>query len=97
MPAWTLPPELSIYTVAELRDQWLVQLAEAEADQAAVALNGAAVDQVDAAGVQLLIALANTLARQQRGLSLMAPSAPLINACRALGAALLLPERGASA
>ncbi len=90
MLAWTLPNELSIYTVAEVRSQWLTQLAEPEADQAAVALDGAAVVRVDAAGVQLLIALAKALAQHHRPLHLTAPSAPLIEACQALGAAPLL-------
>lgn len=85
MPAWTLPPELSIYTVADVRRQWLAQLAEA--DRSAVSLDGAAVDQVDTAGVQLLIALSKALACQDRPLHLQAPSTPLIEACRALGAA----------
>jgi len=40
--------------------------------------------------VQLLVSLANTLARDQRMLQLVAPSAPLVRACAALGVPELL-------
>jgi len=40
--------------------------------------------------VQLLLSLSNTLARQQRPLRLVRPSAQLLAACEALGASSLL-------
>ena len=97
MLSWTLPNELSIYTVADVRGQWLAQLAEPDAADVAVALDGAAVDQVDAAGVQLLVALQRALAQHDRALKLNAPSAALVEACRALGVAALLLAPGGHA
>jgi len=93
----SLPGELTIYTAAETRDQWLGWLA----GEAAAALDhppdvlcrvdAAGVDQVDAAGVQLLVALSHALAQQQqRTLQLVDASGPLRNACAALGASALL-------
>lgn len=100
--ALALPAELTIYTVAELRADWRgwlgASLAEAEPEEPLVAEAGA-VDQVDAAGVQLLLSLANTLARQGHALQLRRPSPPLAQACELLGVALQLlgstPEAGA--
>jgi anti-anti-sigma regulatory factor len=91
--ALALPAELTIYTVAELRAAWRgwlgTSLAEADAGEALWA-DADAVDQVDAAGVQLLLALANTLARQGHRLQLHRPSGPLAQACQLLGVAPLL-------
>jgi len=95
-----LPNELTIYTISELHPQCLTWIAtDADADDAndgePAAVNGLwldaqAVQEVDAAGVQLLLSLSNTLARQQRPLRLLRPSAQLLAACRALGASSLL-------
>ena len=99
-----LPNELTIYTISELHPQCLAWIAtDADADSDAddandgepAAVNGLrldarAVQEVDAAGVQLLLSLSNTLARQQRPLRLVRPSAQLLAACEALGASSLL-------
>ena len=99
LPTLSLPAELTIYTAGETRASWLAWLATEQTDAASdgrCTVHAAAVDQVDAAGVQLLVALAHTLARQQRRLQLLDPSAALRGACEALGAAALLDDRAAS-
>jgi anti-anti-sigma regulatory factor len=88
--ALALPAELTIYTVGELRTPWLGWLGEALAsadDDEPLVADAAAVDQVDTAGVQLLLSLANALARQGQRLQLHRPSAPLAEACTLLGLA----------
>ena len=83
----SLPAELTIYTVGELRPQWLAWLADLEVADAPVEarVDGSAVDQVDAAGVQLLVALSRSLSTAQRSLQFVSPSSVLISACEALG------------
>jgi anti-anti-sigma regulatory factor len=85
----TLPAELSIYTVGELKAQCLAWLGEPAAEDAASdgrwPLAAGAVDQIDAAGVQLLVSLAHTLDRQQLSLHLSGASEALTDACKALG------------
>ena len=87
----TLPAELSIYTVGELKAQCLAWLGESPVDSEAGGehwpLDASAVDQIDAAGVQLLVSLSHTLARQEQTLHLLQPSAVLSEACAALGLA----------
>ena len=89
-----LPAELTIYTFAETRSAWLPwltsQLGGQRGDSALV--DAGAVDQVDAAGVQLLASLA--LALTPRHLQLVAPSEPLRSACLTLGLGALLAEAG---
>ena len=82
-----LPAELTIYTVGELRPQWLAWLAGLGATEAPVeaTIDGAAVDQIDAAGVQLLISLSRSLSAAQRSQQFVNPSAVLTGACEALG------------
>ena len=92
-----LPAELTIYTVAELHPRWLAWLT---ADDCAAntepvpndlcRVDAAAVGEVDAAGVQLLLALANALARRHSALRLVDPSPALTKACTALGVSSLL-------
>jgi ABC-type transporter Mla MlaB component len=93
--AFTLPTELTIYTVGELRTQWLTWLSKA--DQATeedasdpCRIDGAAVHDVDAAGVQLLLSLSRALGQSQRALQIVNASQPLDAACGALGVAALL-------
>jgi ABC-type transporter Mla MlaB component len=86
-----LPAELTIYTAAETRTAWLNWLADqpgrtASAD-ALCAVDASGCDEIDAAGAQLLVALAHSLARQQRRLQLQHASTPVRNACRDLGLA----------
>jgi len=88
--ALALPAELTIYTVGELRATWRgwlgATLANADPQETLVA-DADAVDQVDAAGVQLLMALAKALAAQGHRLQVHRPSAPLAQACQLLGVA----------
>ena len=95
----TLPPEVSIYTVTQLRTEWLAGLNGDEPDAAAgnpCRVDAAAVGEIDAAGVQLLVSLGNELARNRRVLQLVNPSAALSGACIALGAASLLDSPSAA-
>ena len=98
LPILSLPAELTIYTASDTRTAWLAWLATEHhdatdnADGSRCTVHAGAVDQVDAAGVQLLVALSHTLARQQRRLQLLDPSAPLRDACKALGASALLAD-----
>jgi ABC-type transporter Mla MlaB component len=82
-----LPAELTIFTVGELHPAWMAWL---DAPGDTLVLDAAGVDEVDAAGVQLLIALQRGLARRERALVLHAPSTPLVTACTHLGASVLL-------
>jgi ABC-type transporter Mla MlaB component len=93
----SLPAELTIYTVSELHPQWLARLNEADRSDAAqdpsddtCRVDAAAVEEVDAAGLQLLLSLSNALARRERALQLVSPSPPLARACAALGVSSLL-------
>ncbi|KPF47867.1 hypothetical protein IP87_21280 [beta proteobacterium AAP121] len=87
-----LPAELTIYTVGELHPQWLSWLAR---NDPAAAVAGDAVDQVDAAGLQLLLALQRALADRGRSLALHDPSSALREACQALGLQAWLAEHSA--
>ena len=95
----TLPAELSIYSVGELKGQWLGWISEAPAEPEAEhwALDASTVSEVDAAGLQLLLALSHTLSQQDQRLVLLHPSAALGEACAAIGLAdwleQHLPER----
>ena len=98
-PHHSLPAELTIYTVGELCQRWLAWLAtvrdDAAADQAheeAFEVDAAAVGEVDAAGVQLLLALSKSLGQEHRVLKLRHASRPLAAACAALGASALLAD-----
>jgi anti-anti-sigma regulatory factor len=87
----TLPDEVTIYTVGELKEQCLAWLGEAPAESDSGAdrwtLDAGAVDQIDAAGVQLLVSLSHTLGRQGQPLRLQQPATVLVEACAALGLA----------
>lgn len=80
-----LPAELTIYTAAELHPRWLQWLDAVTPDAPPLAVQASAVDQVDAAGVQLLLALAHGLTEREQMLRLHAPSSALLQACEALG------------
>jgi len=90
--ALALPQELTIYTVGELHPQWLVWLGQGAAGspaaltaEAPAEVQAAAVEQVDAAGLQLLLSLQRALAERGRSLQIQAPSAVLRGGCEALG------------
>jgi len=83
-----LPAELTIYTVGELHPQWLAWLGQAAAavpNESRAEIQAAAVEQVDAAGLQLLLSLQLALAERGRSLQIQAPSAVLRGGCEALG------------
>jgi anti-anti-sigma regulatory factor len=92
-----LPQELTIYTAAETRDQWL-QWWHVHGTRSGPVLGVAcdAVDSVDAAGLQLLIALRHLVRRHDLVLALRAPSTALVAACQAMGASALLTEQGST-
>jgi anti-anti-sigma regulatory factor len=91
--AKTLPAEISIYCVSELRSQWLVWLDEAN-HEGPCEVDASQVAEVDAAGIQLLLSLAAALLRRDASLQLLQPSAALRAACEALGLQSLLPRGG---
>ncbi|MFN9772268.1 MAG: lipid asymmetry maintenance protein MlaB [Burkholderiales bacterium] len=82
-----LPRELCVPTVAALRTDCLEWLDVGDPD---AAVDASGVDEIDAAGVQLLVSLSRTLAARGRPLRLHAPSGPLRDACRTLGAHALI-------
>lgn len=91
-----LPADLTIYATGEWHGRCLAWLDAATAQDADVVLDGAAVEEIDGAGLQLLVSLANALARHGRQLQLAEPSSVLTRACEALGAGFLLaPELAA--
>ncbi len=96
-----LPPELTIYAVGDLCAQWRAALADpstAAGDDPVCRLDGANVEAVDAAGLQLVVALANQLAARQQSLRIERPSRLLADACTMLGlGALIESKEGAPA
>lgn len=90
----SLPAELTIYAARDWAEQglrWLSQLDAAPPDAPLqVAADG--VEEVDAAGVQLLIALSRSLAARGRRLQLLRPSPALQRALACLGATPLLGD-----
>ncbi len=97
-PTPVLSKELTIYTIGELRPAWLQWLdagapdgATASRNEDAFCVDGAGVEEVDAAGIQLLLSLDRALSQQQgRHVRLLRASAPLVRACTALGVQQLL-------
>jgi anti-anti-sigma regulatory factor len=90
-----LPAEVTIYTASELHPAWVSALPAVQARASAtlsttVTVDASAVDEVDGAGVQLLLALRHELHALGLTLQLAPTSAPLRHACAALGAAALL-------
>jgi anti-anti-sigma regulatory factor len=77
-----LPAELTIYTVGELHPQWLAWLLAAPPD---AGVHGGDVDQLDAAGVQLLLALQRAFTQRGQRFVLHTPSAVLSSGCQAMG------------
>jgi ABC-type transporter Mla MlaB component len=99
LDALALPPELTIYTVGELHPQWCRWLADsAAADPARPrSVHAAALEQLDGAGLQMLLALSHAAAAAGCTLQLHAPSAVLQSACATLGLAGWLAQRTAVA
>lgn len=89
----TLPQDLTVCTAAETRQQWLAWWdAGGQATVGAVQADAAAVDCVDGAGVQLLVALHHWLSHHGLALRLTRPSEPLRAACAATGLSSLLSD-----
>lgn len=83
-----LPAELTIYTVAATREAWLAALAAPDAET--LRADAAGVGEIDAAGLQLLVALRRSLAERGRALHLCDPSESLRAACRRAGLTTVL-------
>jgi phospholipid transport system transporter-binding protein len=94
-----LPAELNIYAVATVRPQFEAwaeppkRKGRSKGAAAALCVDGSAVAEVDGAGVQLLIALANSLRAGGRELRVTDPSGALENALRTLGVGALTAIR----
>jgi anti-anti-sigma regulatory factor len=93
----TLTGAVTIYAVGALRSQFATWIAKLPKGRRGTALNDSplaveahGVDEVDAAGIQLLVSLSKSLAARRRPLQLVNPSSCLLSACDALGAASLL-------
>ncbi|MES3009279.1 MAG: STAS domain-containing protein [Pseudomonadota bacterium] len=92
-----LPRELTIYTASETRTDWLTWLTTLPVD---AIVDGSAVDQVDGAGLQLLVALRRAVLQRGHSWCLQSASATLNQACEVLGVAALLsasPAKGDAA
>ena len=90
-----LPVEITIYVAADLRTAWLAWLTSLDAatDDGADAdlpADGQAVEEVDAAGLQCLLSLSNSLLARGRRLQVHQASDALALGCRRLGLAHLL-------
>lgn len=100
----SLPSELTIYSMGALKAACLEALPKASKSKrtpsreaAAWPVEASAVNEVDASGIQLLLALSASLKARRRSLHLINPSQPLVNACRSLGLASLLGSPGDAA
>jgi anti-anti-sigma regulatory factor len=81
-----LPVELTIYTASATRADWLAWLGSPDLDRkSTIRIDAAPVEDVDGAGVQLFGALLRSLLEQAVAWQVVAPSAALLEACRALG------------
>lgn len=88
-----LPAQLTVYAAAELASRWRTWLAQddrAGGPSAPLTLQAGQVEEVDGAGLQLLIALSNSLAERGRRLELQEPAPVLVRALGQLGAQALL-------
>lgn len=86
MEALSLPVELTIYAVAELRPSWLDWLDRvAAAGEDAAEVRAADVAEVDGAGLQLLLALRRSMHDRRIDLRLREPSPALRTAIGGLG------------
>lgn len=95
----TLTGAVTIYAVDALRSQFAEWIAKLPTGQRGTALHDSplavdahGVDEVDAAGIQLLVSLSKSLAARRRPLQLINSSRLLVGACEALGVASLLLE-----
>jgi anti-anti-sigma regulatory factor len=84
-----LPAELTIYTAADTHAVLLSWLDQDKGNNQWT-VQAHAVSQIDAAGLQLLLALYRSLDVRGQHLQLRAPSEALCHACRSLGMGVLL-------
>jgi ABC-type transporter Mla MlaB component len=85
----TLPLELTVFTATETHQQWLMRWHELPRE-GPVGVDGAGVEQVDAAGLQLLVSLRRTLDHRSQDLHLLQASDALTQACQIMGCGQLL-------
>ncbi|CAN5707229.1 hypothetical protein BH11PSE8_BH11PSE8_03640 [soil metagenome] len=85
----SLPAELTIYTVTETHQGWLERWPTLPLEDC-LRVDAAAVEEIDAAGLQLLVSLQRTLAQREQRLELVGPSAALRRAGQAFGCRMLL-------
>lgn len=85
--AFRLPRELTIYTVGETRHALTTWLATLDPKATVWPLDAAGVDEADAAGVQLLLAMSRSASSTGARLRLQAPSETLCRASHQLGIA----------
>lgn len=83
--ALVLPDELTIYTVGELHPKWLDWLQNLPPERPGTEVLARAVDQVDAAGLQLLLSLDRALSARGTRMTLTEASHTLRTGCDALG------------
>ncbi len=96
----SLPSDLTIVSLGALRPKWLAGLPDATDGSAAPPawpVDASGVDEVDAAGVQFLLALSHSLAARRHALRLLNPSKPLADACGNLGLSMLLADGAGAA
>lgn len=96
---YSLPNAMTVYAVGMLRSQFGAWIAELPKGRRGAALTDSPlivdarrVDEVDAAGIQLLVALSKSLTVRRRPLKLLNPSRSLVQGCDALAVASLLIE-----
>ena len=77
-----LPSELTIYSVGELSPQLAGWLSDASGS---LRVDASQVAEVDSAGLQLLMALAQSCEQRGHTLALLEPPHPLVQAAQALG------------
>lgn len=93
-----LPAELTIYTASATRADWLAWLSTPDYDRTApLQIDGARVEDVDGAGLQLFGALLRSLREQAIIWRVVAPSTALLDACRVLGCSEWLTDAAAEA
>ncbi len=90
-PTLALPVELTLYVVDELMPIWLALIDDPELPPV-VMFDASAVREIDAAGLQMLVALGVALSRRHRVLRLSAPSLALSDGCQRLGLMAWLAE-----
>jgi anti-anti-sigma regulatory factor len=80
-----LPAGLTVHALEALRDAWCLRLDDPAPRDGTVVLDGASVDEVDAAGLQWLVSLRRALAGRGLALRVTPASGALREAGRTLG------------